>query len=109
MKSTTKEKDSTPIHSLIRDRKLAFANLIRAYLKFNVPHAEKVDVVQSENNDVYLAINDNLFKLDISDYTGLKDDMGYIFFNPSSGRLLLENKNVKKIYKLDVDLVDNNA
>jgi len=104
MNSTAKEKSNSPIHSLIRDRKSAFANLIRAYLKFNVPHAKKVDVVESENRDVFIAINDNIFKLDISDYTGASER--YIFYNPSNGRLVIENKDVKKIYKIEVDLYD---
>jgi hypothetical protein len=104
MNSTAKVKNSSPIHSLIRDRKSAFANLIRAYLKFNVPHAKKVDVVEAENRDVFIAINDNIFKLDISDYTGSSER--YIFYNPSNGRLVIENKDVKKIYKIEVDLYD---
>jgi hypothetical protein len=104
MNLTAKEKNNMPIHSLIRDRKSAFANLIRAYLKFNVPHAKKVDIVEAENRDVFIAINDNIFKLDISDYTGSSER--YIFYNPSNGRLVIENKDVKKIYKIEVDLYD---
>ena len=104
MSTTKAETNNSPIHSLIRDRKSAFANLIRAYLKFNVPHAKKVDVVESENRDVFIAINDNIFKLDISDYTGASER--YIFYNPSNGRLVIENKDVKKIYKIEVDLYD---
>lgn len=102
MKSTSKEIKSTPIHSLIRDRKRAFSELIRAYLRFNIASAQKVEVMDDGN----LSINDTLFKVDISDYTGTEDELGYIFFNPSSGRLLIQKGNVKKIYKLEVDLVD---
>jgi len=47
-----------------------------------------------------------LFKLDISDYTGLIEDLGYIFFNPSSGRLLIEKNRTRKVYKLEVNLLD---
>jgi len=107
MSTTKAETNNSPTHSLIRDRKLAFANLIRSYLKFNVPNAEKVDVVESENKDVYLSINDNLFKIDISDFTGIDDSLGYIFFNPSNGRIYIQKDNVNKIYKLEVDLLDN--
>ena len=106
MNSTIEEKNNSHIHSLIRDRKLAFANLVRAYLKFNVSSAKKVEVVESENRDVFIAINDNIFKFDVSDYTGCTEN--YIFFNPSSGRLVIQGKNVKKIYKLEVDLLDEN-
>ena len=104
MKSTAKEKNNSPIHSLIRDRKLAFANLVRAYLKFNVASATKIDVVESDNLDVFIFINDNQYKFDVSDYTGCADQ--YIFFNPSNGRLVIEGKGVQKIYKLEVDLLD---
>ena len=104
MNLTAEEKSSMPIHSLIRDRKMAFANLVRAYLKFNVSDALKIDVVESENRDVFISINDNIYKFDVSDYTGCSEN--YIFLNPSSGRIVIEGKGVQKIYKLDVDLFD---
>ena len=107
MNSTAKERNNSPIHSLIRDRKLAFANLVRAYLRFNVASAEKVEVLQAENNDVMILINDSIFKFDVSDYTG-SDSNGYIFINPSSGRLVIEKGSTRKIYKLEVDLLDEN-
>ena len=107
MKSTVEEKSSTPIHSLIRDRKMAFANLVRAYLKFNVSDALKIDVVESENRDVFISINDNIYKFDVSDYTGCSEN--YIFLNPSSGRIVIEGKGVQKVYKLEVDLLDGNS
>ena len=55
---------------------------------------------------VALSINDTIFKVDISDYTGIEGGFGYIFFNPSSGRLVIEKDNVRKIYKVEVDLLD---
>lgn len=102
MSTTKAEKSSTPIHSLILDRKKAFANLVRAYLRFNVDDALNV-VVEKDGN---ISINGNLYKFDVSDYTGSTER--YIFFNPSSGRLVIQGKNVSKIYKLEVDLYDNN-
>ena len=104
MSTTAEVKNNTPIHSLIRDRKMAFANLVRAYLKFNVSDALKIDVVESENRDVLISINDNIYKFDVSDYTGCSEN--YIFLNPSSGRIVIEGKGVQKVYKLDVDLLD---
>jgi len=105
MREMSTEEKSSPIHSLIRDRKMAFASLVRAYLKFNVPSAREVDIVEAENKDVYIAINGSIFKFDVSDYTGHEDK--YIFFNPSNGRLVIESKDVKKVFKLEVNLVDN--
>lgn len=107
MNSIVKETKSSHIHSLIRDRKLAFANLVRAYMRFNVSDALKIDVVESENQDVFISINDNIYKFDVSDYTGSSER--YIFFNPSSGRLVIEGNNVSKVYKLEVNLLDESV
>ena len=102
MNTTKAEKSNTPIHSLILDRKKAFANLVRAYLRFNVSDALNI-VVEKDGN---ISINGNHYKFDVSDYTGCTEN--YIFFNPSSGRLVIQGKNVSKVYKLEVDLFDNN-
>ena len=102
MNLTAEEKSNTHIHSLILDRRKAFAELIRAYLRFNVASAKKVEVMPNGS----LSINDVIFKVDISDYTGIEGGFGYIFFNPSSGRLVIEKDNVRKIYKVEVDLLD---
>lgn len=95
------ETKDSHIHSLILDRKKAFANLVRAYLRFNVSDALNI-VVEKDGN---ITINGNYYKFDVSDYTGCTEN--YIFFNPSSGRILIQKDNVKKIYKLEVDLLDN--
>jgi|GEM_PF-3606733 len=102
MKKTEMVNHSTLTHSLILSRKIAFAELIRAFLKFNVASATGVTV--TANGDII--INEALFKVDISDYTGKIEDVGYIFFNPSSGRLVIEKGNVNKVYKLEVNLLD---
>ena len=100
MNTTAKAKSSTPIHSLIVDRRVAFANLVRAYLKFNVSDALNI-VVEKDGN---ISINGNYYKFDVSDYTGATPN--YIFFNPSSGRIVIEGNGVSKVYKVDVDLLD---
>lgn len=100
MNSTAEVKNNTPIHSLILDRKKAFANLVRAYLRFNVSDALNIMVEQDGN----ISINGKYYKFDVSDYTGCTEN--YIFFNPSSGRLVIEGNNVSKVYKLEVDLLD---
>ena len=100
MNSATQEKSNSPIHSLILDRKVAFANLVRAYLRFNVSDALNI-VVEKDGN---ISINGKYYKFDVSDYTGRSEQ--YIFFNPSSGRLVIEGKGTSKVYKLEVDLID---
>lgn len=103
MNSTVKETKSSHIHSLILDRKVAFANLVKAYLRFNVSDALNI-VVEKDGN---ISINGKYYKFDVSDYTGKTEN--YIFFNPSSGRLVIEGNNVSKIYKLEVNLLDESA
>jgi len=100
MNSTAEEKNNTHIHSLILDRKVAFANLVRAYLRFNVSDALNI-VVEKDGN---ISINGKYYKFDVSDYTGCTEN--YIFFNPSSGRIVIEGNGVSKVYKVDVDLLD---
>lgn len=100
MNSTAEAKNNTHIHSLILDRKKAFANLVRAYLRFNVSDALNIVVEQDGN----ISINGKYYKFDVSDYTGKSEQ--YIFFNPSSGRLVIEGNNVSKVYKLEVNLLD---
>lgn len=100
MNSIAEVKNNTHIHSLILDRKKAFANLVRAYLRFNVSDALNI-VVEKDGN---ISINGKYYKFDVSDYTGKSEQ--YIFFNPSSGRLVIEGKGTSKVYKLEVDLID---
>lgn len=100
MKEMNKAEKSSPIHSLILDRKVAFANLVRAFLRFNVSDAMNI-VVEKDGN---ISINGNYYKFDVSDYTGCTTN--YIFFNPSSGRMLIQKGDVKKVYRLDVNLLD---
>ena len=95
-----KETKDSRTNSLILERKVAFANLVRAYLKFNVSDALNI-VVEEDGN---ISINGNYYKFDVSDYTGCTEN--YIFFNPSSGRILIQKNSVKKIYKLEVGLYD---
>jgi hypothetical protein len=100
MNSIAEEKNNTHIHSLILDRKVAFANLVRAYLRFNVSDALNI-VVEKDGN---ISINGKYYKFDVSDYTGCTEN--YIFFNPSSGRIVIEGNGVSRVYKVDVDLLD---
>ena len=100
MKSTVEETSSSPIHSLILERKTAFANLVRAYLRFNVSDALNI-VVEKDGN---ISINGKYYKFDVNDYTGTTPN--YIFYNSSSGRFVIEGNGVSKVYKLDVDLYD---
>jgi hypothetical protein len=69
-----------------------------------VESVTQVEVVEREDRDVMILINGNLYKFDVSDYTGKEDR--YIFYNPSNGRIVIEAGDVQKVFKLDVDLID---
>lgn len=88
-------------HSLIRERKVAFANLVRAFLKFNVPSVTQCEVLEDGN----FTINNAEYKFDVDDYTGASER--YVFMNTKSGRIVIEKGNVNKVYKLEVNLVDH--
>jgi hypothetical protein len=77
---------------------------VRAYLRFNVASATQVEVLETEDRDVRILINGNVYKFDVDDYTGKEDR--YIFYNPSNGRIVIEAGDVQKVFKLEVDLID---
>ena len=87
--------------SLVKQRKKSFAELVRLFFIMNVSNLTSVDVTEDFN----LNINGTTFKLDVSDYTGSNNEP-YIFFNPSNGRIVIENKGKTKVYKVEVELYD---
>lgn len=88
-------------YSLVKDRKVAFANLLSAYFRFNVASITSTDVTDDGN----LLLNGQEYKLDVSDYTGYADR--YVFYNPSNGRIVVDINNKRKTYQLDVGLIEN--
>lgn len=88
-------------YSLVKDRRVAFANLLSAYFRFNVASITSTDVTDDGN----LLLNGQEYKLDVSDYTGSTDR--YVFYNPSNGRIVVDINNKRKTYQLDVGLIEN--
>lgn len=88
-------------YSLVKDRRVAFANLLSAYFRFNVASITSTDVTDDGN----LLLNGQEYKLDVSDYTGYTDR--YVFYNPSNGRIVVDINNKRKTYQLDVGLIEN--
>ena len=76
----------------------SWCEMIRAYLKFNIPSAKEVEVIDWNK----MSINGKEFKVDITDYT--RNSENYIFLNPSNGRMVIETKGVQKVYKFEVEL-----
>jgi len=88
-------------YSLVKDRRVAFANLLSAYFRFNVASITSTDVTKDGN----LLLNGQEYKLDVSDYTGYTDK--YVFYNPSNGRIVVDINSKRKTYQLDVGLIEN--
>lgn len=72
--------------------------MIRAYIKFNL--TDDVEVIDYN----VIKIKGKDYKVDITDYTGISER--YIFFNPSNGRMVIENGGRRKVYKFEVGLLD---
>lgn len=72
--------------------------MIRAYIKFNL-----VDDVEVVDYNI-IKIKGRDYKVDITDYTGISER--YIFFNPTNGRMVIENDGRRKVYKFEVGLLD---
>lgn len=88
-------------HSMVKERKVAFANLISMYFRLNISSITSTDVTEDGN----LVLNNQEYKLDVSDYTGYSDK--YVFYNPTNGRIVVDINNKRKTYQLDVGLIEN--
>ena len=86
--------------SLIKTRHKSFAELIRMFLKLNVPQITTCEVTDEAN----LVLNGTEYHLDVDDYRGVKD--AYVFYNTSNGRIYIERSGKGKAYKLEVSLFD---
>jgi hypothetical protein len=76
----------------------SWCEMIRAYIKFNL-----VDDVEVVDYNI-IKIKGKDYKVDITDYTGISER--YIFFNPTNGRMVIENDGRRKVYKFEVGLLD---
>jgi hypothetical protein len=72
------------------------------FFSLNVEQITSCEVLPNTN----LSINGKEYLFDVSDYRGHSER--YVFFNPVSGRLVVEANGVKKIYKFEVSLFDEN-
>ena len=88
------------VKSLVITRQKSFAELIRMYLKLNVPQITSCEVTEEAN----LILNGTEYHLDINDYTGRSE--AYVFYNTNNGRIFIERNGKGKAYKLEVSLFD---
>ena len=88
------------IKSLILTRKRSFAELVRMYLKLNVPQITSCEVTDDAN----LILNGTEYRFDVNDYMGRSE--AYVFYNTNNGRIFIERNGKGKAYKLEVSLFD---
>lgn len=88
--------------SLVKEYKKNWGNTICLFFTMNVEQIKTAELDEQLN----LILNSQVYKFDVSEYTGHAEK--YIFFNPVSGRLLLESNGMKKVYKFEVSLFDEN-
>jgi hypothetical protein len=88
--------------SLVKEYKRNWGNTICLFLSMNVEQIKSANLDEQLN----LILNSQVYKFDVSEYTGHSEK--YVFFNPLSGRLLIESNGMKKIYKFEVSLFDEN-
>ena len=94
------EVESMQHHSLVSEYRRSWGNALCVFFSLNVEQITSCEVLPNTN----LSINGKEYVFDVSDYRGHSDR--YVFFNPVNGRLVVEANGVKKIYKFDVTLFD---
>lgn len=93
---------STPNLSLVKEYKRSWGNTICLFFQLNVEQIKTANLDEQLN----LILNGQVYKFDVSEYTGHSER--YVFFNPVSGRLVVEVNGKQKIYKFEVSLFDEN-
>ncbi len=95
------EQSDSPTRSLIKAFKKSWSYTLCVYFQLNVDQITSAEM----NEDGDIIINGNLYKLDVANYTGNSER--YIFFNPTNGRVVVETLGKQRVYKLEVDLLDD--
>ena len=73
--------------------------IICLYLESNYEKIKETEVL----GDDHIRVNTDEYKVDINDYTG--GETNYIFFNPTNGRLVIQQKDKINVVRFDVDIV----
>lgn len=69
------------------------------YLENNYENIKETEVLSHER----IRVNADEYKVDINDYTGAESN--YIFFNASTGRLVIQRQNTIRVEKFEVEIV----
>lgn len=69
------------------------------FLENNYENVKETEVLSHER----IRINADEYKVDINDYTG--SESNYIFFNVSTGRLVIQRQNTIRVERFDVEVV----
>jgi len=84
----------------VKEWKRQWLQIIGTYLQLNYPKVGEVQVVDHKT----LEINQNLFKVDLNDYTGEQEY--YIFLNLVNGRMYLKIQEKVKVFRFEVELIE---
>lgn len=84
----------------VKEWKRQWLQIIGTYLQLNYPKVGEVQVIDHKT----LEINQNLFKVDLNDYTGEQEY--YIFLNLVNGRMYLKIQDKVKVFRFEVELIE---
>ena len=84
----------------VKEWKRQWLQIIGTYLQLNYPKVGDVQVIDHKT----LEINQNLFKVDLNDYTGEQEY--YIFLNLVNGRMYLKIQDKVKVFRFEVELIE---
>ena len=84
----------------VKEWKMQWLQIIGTYLQLNYPKVGEVQVIDHKT----LEINQNLFKVDLNDYTGEQEY--YIFLNLVNGRMYLKIQDKVKVFRFEVELIE---
>lgn len=88
-----------PMNKTLEEWRKNWLYFLCFYFENNYEKIKSTEVI----DDSHVTLNDDLFKVDINEYTG--SESNYIFFNTSSGRICVQRGDRLVIDRLEVAIV----
>ena len=92
-------KTQTQMHKTVSEWRKNWLYVLCMFLENNYENVKETEVLSHER----IRINADEYKVDINDYTG--SESNYIFFNVSTGRLVIQRQNTIRVERFDVEVV----
>lgn len=89
----------TQMHKTVSEWRKNWLYVLCMFLENNYENVKETEVLSHER----IRINADEYKVDINDYTG--SESNYIFFNVSTGRLVIQRQNTIRVERFDVQIV----